>query len=187
MKHFYNAVAGVVIGASTLSGQSNQRSSDGQTSEQNVLIQVAAADTAMKFWVAEGRLSLKTLVVDPRPALPTINGSRRLNTEPHTRPAPRPTDVTRQISSALSTRPATTEELTPCRDGGSCKYISDLATLIIGEPLINGDSATIVVGVSVVYEDARGNLRPAATYQSVSLVLSKGVWRAVRMKLAGQG
>jgi hypothetical protein len=185
MKRFYSVVAAIAIGASSLPGQNIQNVD--QSSDRNIEIQLAAVDTALKFWTAEGRLKGKKLVVDSRPALSSIDGSRRLPEGSQKRPAARSADATLKIASVLGARPATTDEITPCVSGRGCQYTPDLAMLIIGEPVIEGDTVTVVVGVSVVHEDRRGNLRPAATYQSISMVLLNGVWRPIQMKLAGQG
>lgn len=187
MKHFYNAVIGIAICTSSLTGQVSQAVIAGESGERTLRIQVAAVDTALKFWMAEGRLNGKQLVVDPRPALPTIDGNRRLPAELQERPAARSTDELQRLTSALSVRPAKSEELTPCADGRGCRYVPDLALLIIGNPTVKDDTATVVVGVSVVYEDRRGSLRPAATYQVVSLAYINGAWRPIQFKVAGEG
>lgn len=184
---FYNAVMGIAICASGLAAQDTQVLLAGETGDRTLGIQVAAVDTAVKFWTAEGRLNGKQLAVDPRPALSTIDGTRRLPDEPQIRPAARSADAVQKLTNALGVRPATAEEITPCADGRGCRYTPGLALLIIGEPTVSDDTATVVIGVSVVFEDPRGKLRPAATYQMVSLVHIGGAWRPIQLKVAGEG
>ena len=185
-----SAFSSFVTGLTLILGPQSNHSTAGTLARQEqppaVEIQVIALDTAFRHWSSQGRLKGKTLVVDSRPALPSIGGNRRATREMVARTAARSTSTTIRMATSIGARPASPDELNPC-SARACKFTPDLATIILGEPVVNGDTATVVVGVSIVYQARGGNLRPAAVYQLVTLFRTSSGWRPISMKLAGEG
>ena len=175
-------VAGVVLLASNAAAQGANAASASQGSDP----QMIALDTVFKTWKAEGKLTGKTVVVDSRPALSSIQdqgrGHGRVADE---RPAARAAAATNRLAAAIGGRAATESEQTPCA-AGKCNFTPDLAMVILGDPVVTGNKASVTVGVSIVYR-VRGALRPQVTYHVVSLERTGNIWRTVSAKLAGRG
>lgn len=152
-----------------------------------VRIQVAALDSAYKLWRESGMLDNRTVVVDTRPALPSLAaGDRRRPPQAQSRPGPRAQDITADLAAAIGARPGTVAELNPCTPGRGCSFTRNLATVIIGDALQQGDSASVTIGLSLVYEE-RGSLRNRARYWGVSLLQTPGGWRVISMRVVGEG
>ena len=184
MHRFLRAIpffAGLVLAASSVAAQAA-----GSTARpQNTDAQIVALDSTFRMWTAEGRLKGKTVVVDSRPAMRSIQSQALGRDRSEKRPSARALAVTNRIAAAIGSRAATEGEQSPC-GGGKCNFTPNLAVIIVGDPEINGDGATVTVGVSIVFQ-LNGRLRPQSTYQVISLQRSGDAWRVVSVKSAGGG
>jgi hypothetical protein len=182
MKILSLAVAAAALAVVSASAAGQGRGGDGSSP---IDVQLAALDTAHQFWTSSKLLTDRTVVLDSRPALPSV-ASRTAPAQRVARPGARAAGESARLAAAVHARPATDAELNPCQTGQGCKFTPNLATVIVGDPVIQGDAATVIVGLSIVFEQ-RGALRARATYWSVSLVRDGHKWRPVGIKVASQG
>ncbi len=183
-----NAILSVVAAVAMIAASAGARAAALAQERSSVLqIQVAALDSAYRLWMASGLLADRVVVMHSRPALPSLDaGDRRAPARPETRPPARDSEETAVLATAIGARPGTEAELNPCAPGRGCEFMPGLATVIVGDPVQRGDSALVTVGLSLVHEE-RGSFRGRATYWGVTLVRTGRGWRAVEMKIVGEG